>query len=688
MRISRIAAHNFLSFESLDLVDLDPQLTVIVGPNGSGKSNLVRLLRVLRDAAGWPSNSTLRREELAQFQRHGTNVGLSMDVEFELTEDRERTLVVDFIRSAFLSAEWPSSYETDYPAAWQEWLQRALEIAPSFLFAGTLKVTLPDRSGSGLEVTYECDADGARLVWSASDGLGRANAASSAVGPAEAYSRARAEGSPPSTLSGLFGRGERIKLELRPDRLRDNPAILQSLSDLTGEELNIGGTRFYTGTWVFHHLFRQALNLTDNIRVPPRLIWSASDLARPPQSLSLSDGSELPLFLFRLKTGDSHQRERFQQACRLFHGLTGWSFDITFRQMGPSERESGRGALRTGLSRSAIDSPYEQGQEKFELSPLVQSNEEDVPIELAGAGAWEAAVLSAYLSTTGGVLVLDEPALNLHPVAQRRVLKALKSYGGQVLLVTHSPYMIPVDEQADLNRIVRFDLRHGSTRVNRLQLGSVVPRESAKLVRWLSDLTEVKALLFARGLILVEGSTELGALPTWFAKSLTAERQGTPDDLNLLVFNVGGDRNFGIFASLSAAFGIPWAIVCDAKAFGNADRAGDVQGSVFGQLARVGLEVDMASVPRPCGFGELKRAGEQYGIFTLAEEFDHEFEQLLIARYPQEYAAAQKAWPRSKVMAGRVLAQEVPCPEEVNDLYREVLDWLDASGELPQVIQP
>ena len=273
--------------------------------------------------------------------------------------------------------------------------------------------------------------------------------------------------------------------------------------------------------------------------------------------------------------------------------------------------------------------------------------------------------------------MLDEHALNLHPVAQRRVLRALKSRSGQVLLVTHSPYMIPVDDQADLNRILRFDIKHGATRVNRLHPTSPVDPNRAKLARWLSELTEVRSLLFANAVILVEGPTEEGALPIWFAKSSTAEHRGTPDDLNLLVFNVGGDRNYEIFVSLSVGFGVPWAAICDARALGNSEGSVVNQGPIFRQLALAGVKVDMASVPT--AFADLKLAGEEHGVFTLAREFDDEVEEFLTARYPQQYEAAKKTWPRSKVMAGRMIAQETPSPEEVNDLYRVILDWLEGS---------
>ncbi len=675
MRITRIAAQNFLSYETLDIPNLDPQLNVVVGPNGSGKSNLVRLLSVVRDTAGWPSNSTLGREDLIQLRRLGTTTGFYLAVDLELTEDRERSLLVDFLRGAFLSAELPPSYGAGFPGEWREWAQKALQDAPSFLFQGTLRVGLPDISVAGPDVTYQCEVKGVPLVWSATEGLGRSQASLSRVSPPEAFGRSK--GAAREGLGGLFSRGDRIALEIRPNRLREYPEIIESLSDLTGEELDLSGSRFYTGAWVFHHLFRQGLYLTDNIRVPPRLTWSAIDLARSPQSLSLTDGSELPLYLFRLRTGEAQERQTFQEVCRHFSSLTDQSLEITLRPRAGSARDASLAARGIGLREPASGPPREEAQEEFELVPVVQSSRGDVPIDLAGAGAWEAAILSAFLAIPGGVLVLDEPALNLHPVRQRRLLGMVRSRASQVFLVTHSPYMVPADEQADLGRITRFGLERGATKVYRIQPGSSAAREQTKWLRWFSELAEVRALLFAHAVILVEGPTELGALPTWFAKSSTARERGTPDDLNLIVLNVGGDRNYQGFVGLSAAFGIQWAIVCDAKALGSVQDGRYEKGPVFTQLDQAGVRMNMGSISAAGDFADLKRWAAVHGVFTLAEDFGQEIEAFLERRFPLEYAAAHEAWPRSKALAGRAVAGETDCPEEMDVLYSNILDWFD-----------
>jgi len=297
-----------------------------------------------------------------------------------------------------------------------------------------------------------------------------------------------------------------------------------------------------------------------------------------------------------------------------------------------------------------------------------------VPIELAGAGAWEAAILSVFLEMPSGVLVLDEPALNLHPIRQRRLLEMLSSQDRQVLLVTHSPYMVPVDEAADLGRIVRFVLEAGTTRVCRAQRGPSAGREEAKWIRWLSELADVRSLLFARGVVLVEGGTEQGALSSWFAKSPEARRLGTPEDLNISIFSVGGDQKFQTFISLLSAFEIPWVVVCDGKVYRDREEKGERRISIFQQLLGAGIQLEDVSLEGANEFGHARSIGATHGVFTLAEDLPEEFEDYVRNRLPQQFAAAAEEWPKSKVLAGRMVAQQTDCPKEVAELYARILE--------------
>ena len=66
------------------------------------------------------------------------------------------------------------------------------------------------------------------------------------------------------------------------------------------------------------------------------------------------------------------------------------------------------------------------------------------------------------------VLVLDEPATNLHPAWQRIVRSRMGARYGQCLLVTYSPYLVPSDGREELGSIARLSASTGATRVHRI----------------------------------------------------------------------------------------------------------------------------------------------------------------------------------------------------------------------------
>jgi hypothetical protein len=458
---------------------------------------------------------------------------------------------------------------------------------------------------------------------------------------------------------------------------------MQRLADLTGEQFDASGTRQYTGAWLFHHLLRRGLLLTDNVRVPARLTWPARNLKRDPRALSLQDGSELPLYLFRLSTGDSQQREDFERICGHFHDLTGSRLAITFKPKGQTEARTASAAPLLGRNGFAAAGPGLEAEDVFELVPVVQTTIGEVPMEFAGAGAWEAAVLCALLAARGRIVVLDEPALNLHPTRQRRLLETIRSSECQVLLVTHSPYMVPATDPRDLARVVRFALHNETTRVYRITPGAYEPPEQQRMVRWLSELTEVRAFLFARGVILVEGGTEYGALSTWFAKSAEASGRQGPEDLNLLLFDVGGDQKFRPFITVLNAFGIPWGVVCDGKVFRDRQERGSAKASIFRQMIDAGVDAGVHCLAETESFAEAKSVGASNGVFTLASGFDEENESYLRRKFPEEFEKAGLEW-RSKVMVGRAIAQQAACPPEVDELYARILERLGVTRTLAE----
>jgi len=213
------------------------------------------------------------------------------------------------------------------------------------------------------------------------------------------------------------------------------------------------------------------------------------------------------------------------------------SFTKLVNQLKSEESIAGLKELRTELSQrisNIIDAKLILSLQEPEydkifggIAELRLDDGKETPVNLQGHGLQRSLVFtlleliakydSLPTSANGDgsrsvVLLYEEPELFIHPHLMRKLKKVLQEISNlsqwQVIITTHSPYLINVAEQPCSLIILRKDNNH-TTEVRQLKSDPFIGEEKSRLRAALDYHPTVCEAFFAKRSILVEGDTEV-----------------------------------------------------------------------------------------------------------------------------------------------------------------------------------
>ena len=150
------------------------------------------------------------------------------------------------------------------------------------------------------------------------------------------------------------------------------------------------------------------------------------------------------------------------------------------------------------------------------------------------------------------LIAAEEPEAHLHPNAQRTLYNQLASMENQVIVSTHSPYLISMADFSQLRALYKKDGRVASYKLTE----NLNQGEKNTLKR--AVLFSRGELMFSRVLVLAEGVTEEQVLPSLIQASFGQSCSA----LGINCIGVGG-VNYAPFIKMAVSFGIPVVVISD-----------------------------------------------------------------------------------------------------------------------------
>lgn len=479
MKITRAKISNLFSYQNED-VNLE-NYTVIVGPNASGKTNLLRIFELL--AKGYPSQNTLTPSEtiasslqsirLEDRFKLNTDVFSAIHLEIVLSEQEAKMLLQLIIKKNLHALRNYNNVKTIHLILY--WLHSPNEYEdPSIILL---------RFQNGFS------------IWKVKNDIERAGLIESLPELKDLYNvlisfrNTQIEGYTEDRFLTLHGHSSAKLFEIPTfqEALSEGRHDIEKFFVLNGTAVNIafyhGGIQYnpnqpeqYTADILKFCKLELSARYNIDVWIFLRFLIRHSIIIlremRP-------EYQELGYALHRLKTsyGSSSQ---FTELRRNFSNLfTNVEFDVF---------------------------PKSNGGNKNQFSIKINEDLKDYDLEESASGYFEVLILLFQVGTEKeDILIIDEPALHLHPIKIKQLGRTLSSYAKrQVILVTHSPYFVDLSLFEEKRCLISIQKGLGGI--------SKISNKIGKLTLDLKPYHFKPEIFFSKCNIFVEGPSDAAAL--------------------------------------------------------------------------------------------------------------------------------------------------------------------------------
>jgi predicted ATP-dependent endonuclease of OLD family len=355
-----------------------------------------------------------------------------------------------------------------------------------------------------------------------------------------------------------------------------------------------------------------------------------------------SDGSNLILFLFSLKNSakqkDRNKFNKIQEEFKKLFESDKLSFDIILQY-----ELSGRHRVweRTEASRAKI--------------PVIMIQDENMQRQFAvdqvGAGLLETIyLLTLAHGIENSIILLDEPAVNLHPTLMKSIVNSLQNstLNNQFIIITHSP---------ELTSYEIFDNKASLIYVRKKKNHSIIKILSGETKQWFEEQRhrlkhQIDArIFFGKSVLLTEGDSDKNLL-----EGIANSFESTDTDVNItqndvIITNVGSKFNFKKYLNLVKNFDIPYLVLGDSDAKDLFENSGTLsqKNITFEDSIVIIEDGDLEKLMRDIDLELYSKAEKENGRSKPAVAYA--FAEEISKRYPNKLDSIKKLLIRSIELA-------------------------------------